>query len=227
MTVKTLGDGLMTMPVKAFAIVGFLLGALMSAQEVRRIDLTGAPENRDLQPVRSSKYLICGADEAKTLGKAVRVSVESLTPTDIHPTEQISAVLKVENSGQLSVVLPVSPHITDLQTEAGSVYYTAMFPLMAGVPNGMGPIKMGWLELYGSTLKANTTVSLKPGEWIIVRGGIRVRRWYEAESPAMAYSELQLYKWLSGTTDQADEPCVKQVLGGSIPVRFGSLKQSP
>jgi hypothetical protein len=217
----------MTMPVKALLIVGFLVSALTSAQEVRRIDLTGARENRDLQPVRSGKYLICGTDEAKGPGKAVRVSVESLTPTDIHPAEQIFAVLRVENYGQLSVVLPVSPNITDLQTDAGSIRYAAMLPLMAGVPNSMGVIMMGWLELYGSTLKSNTTLSLKPGEWIIVRGDVRVRRWYEAESRARAYSELQLYEWLSGTTDQAEERCVKQVLGGSIPVRFGSLKQSP
>jgi hypothetical protein len=180
------------MPLKAVLIVGFLLGALSFGQEVRQIDLTGALENRDLQPISSGKYMIWRTNDAKSARKAVRVSVESLTPTDIHPEEQISVVLRVENYGHLPVVLPVGPRNTNLQVETGSIGYTAMLPLIAGVPGG--GTMLGWLELYGSTLKSNTTVSLNPGEWITVRGDIRVRRVFAAESVANASSELQLYE---------------------------------
>lgn len=215
--------GLMTiMPVKAVVILGFLLGGFSSAQEVQQIDLTRAQENRDLQPMKSGKYSICGADEATSARKAVRVSVESLTPTEIHPKELLSVMLRVENYGQLPVVLPVGPQNTDSQVEAGSIRYGAMLPLMAGVSNGIGTIMMGWLELYGET-KSNTTVNLKPGEWITVRGDIRVRNWYNPESVANAYSELQLYEWFPHKPDGLAERCVKQVSGASVPVRFEPL----
>ncbi len=216
--------GLMTiMLVKIVLIAGFLLGVFSSAQEVRRIDLTGAQENRDPQPMNSGKYLICGTDQAGSARKAVRVSVESLAPTDIHPKEQLSVVLRLENYGQLPVVLPVSPQNRDLRVETGSIRYGAILPLMAGVSNGIGAITMGWLELYGSTLKSNTTVNLKSGEWITVRGDIRVRRWYNPESLANAYSELQLYEWFPRKSDGLVEQCVNQVSGASVPVRFEPL----
>jgi len=205
------------MPVKPVLIVSFLLGTLSFSQEVRQIDLTGAPENRDMQPVRSGKYMICATDEGKKSSrKAVRVSVESLTPTDIHPEEQISVVLRVENYGQLRVVLPVGTRNTNLEIGTGSIRYTAMLPLMAGVPGG--GTMLGWLELYESTLKSNTTVSLKPGEWIPVRGDIRVRR--RSGPLAVASSNLQLYEWFAAKSNAWGEQCVKQVSGASIPVRF-------
>src|SRR5437870_728341 len=103
------------MPVKAVLIVGFFSGAFSSAQEVRRIDLTGVPQGNSMQVISSGKYMVCGTDEAKSALKAVRVSVESMAPTNIHPRQQISVVLKVENHGQLPLVLPISP-----QTQSAS-----------------------------------------------------------------------------------------------------------
>jgi hypothetical protein len=212
------------MPVKPAIIVSFLLGALSFAQEVRQIDLTGVPENRETQPIRSGKNVICSTDDATSARTAVRVSVESLTPTDIHPKEQLSVVLRVENDGRLPLVLPLGPRNTDFQVEPALIRYTAMLPLMAGVPSG--GIMLGWLALHGSTAESNTTVSLKPGEWITIRGDIRVRRWFNPVS-ATAYSDLQLYEWFSGKSDGSGERCVKQISGASIPIRFESLKKSP
>jgi hypothetical protein len=212
------------MPVTALVIVSFFLSALSSAQEVRRINLPDVGESRDYRAVRSGKYMICDTQQARTARKAVRVSVESLTPTDIDPREQISVVFRVENCGQVSVILPVSPRITDLQPENDSDHYNAMLPLGAGTPGGA--IYTGWLELYGS-MKSNTTVSLKPGEWITVRGDIRVHNWYAAGTSADASSDLQLYRWLPNQSDGLEEPCIKQVPGASIRVRFRSPKQSP
>lgn len=212
------------MPVVLLIVVGFFLSASLSAQEVRRINLPVVGESRDSRAVRAGKYMICGTEEARGARKAVRVSVESLTPTDIDPTEQISVVFRVENYGQVSVILPVSPRITDLLPENDSDHYSAMLPLAAGTPGGA--IYMGWLELYGS-MKSNTTVSLKPGEWITVRGDVRVHDWYAAGTSADASSDLQLYRWLPNQSSGSEEPCVKQVPGASIRVRFRSPKQSP
>ena len=204
------------MPIKIL-MVGFLLGTFSTAQEVRQIDLTGVRESIDSEAVASGNYMICGTDEARNAPKAVRVSVQSLTPTEIHPKQQISVVLRVENHGRLPVVLPVTRDITVLQPEGGSIRYLAMLPLGAGVPSGA--IRVGSLELYGSTLKPNTTISLRPGEWLTVRGDISVRRWYASKQQAKAYSDLQLYEWSTSNSDSLGE-CVKQVQGASITVRF-------
>src|SRR6266550_3476477 len=116
-----MGVGLAIMPFKAVLIVGFFLSGFSFAQEVQQVNLTGPRHSSDSEAVASGKYMICGTDEARSVLKAVRVSVESLTPTDIHPKQQISVVLKVENYGRLPVVLPVSPDITVDQPKKGSV----------------------------------------------------------------------------------------------------------
>ena len=206
---------------KAVLIVSSFLGVFSSAQEIRRVDVTGVPQGNSMQVETSGKYMICGTDEAKSALKAVRVSVESLTPTNIHPRQQISVILKVENHGQLPFVLPVSPQTqpANSQTKAGSLRYVAILPLVAA---RRGPIVMGGLELYGSTSRPNTTVVLRPGEWITVRGEIRVTHWSADEQPADVYSDLQLYEWLPGKSDRMTERCVKQVSGATIPVQFES-----
>ena len=205
------------MPFKTILIVG-LLGAFLSAQEVRQIDLRGVQERSDSEEVASGMYMICGTDDARSAQKAVRVSVESLAPTEIHPRQQISVVLRVENYGRLPVVFPVSPDIAVVQPENGSVRYRAELPLGAGVPSRV--ITMGGLELYGSTSKPDTTIILRSREWITVRANIRVRNWYPAEQRADALSELQLYKWSPSNSTDLGEQCVKQVRGASIAVRF-------
>jgi hypothetical protein len=100
------------MPVTVLLIVSLLLSAFSSAQEVRRITLPNVGESRYSGAIRSGKFMICDTEQARTARKAVRVSVESLTPTDIDPREQISVVFRVENYGQVSIILPVSPRIT-------------------------------------------------------------------------------------------------------------------
>jgi len=205
------------MPFKTILIVG-LASAFLSAQEVRQIDLRGVQQRSNSEAVAAGKYMICGTDDARGAPKAVRVSVESLAPTDIHPRQQISVVLRVENYGRLPVVFPVSPDIAVVQPENGSVRYRAVLPLGAGVPGGV--ITMGWLELYGSTSQPNTTISLRSREWITVRGNIRVNHWSPAEQRADALSVLQLYKWSPSNSTDLGEQCVKQVRGASITVRF-------
>lgn len=212
-------------PLKIVFIVSVFTGVFSSAQEVRRLDLTGVGESRDSRPISSARYMICGTEDAKSTPRAVRVSVESLTPTDIHPRQQIFVLLKIENYGQVPVVLPVSPDIGVLQAEEGAATYRAILPLGAGTKSRV--ITMGWLELYGSTLRSETMLSLRPGEWLTVRGYISVRKWYAAEQAADCSSVLQLYEWLPDNPGGLGKQCVRQVPGASITVRFKDLKQSP
>ncbi len=214
------------MSVKAALFVSFFFGTLVSAQEVQRIDLTAVKENRDFGSATLGRSMNCSTDEGTGTFKAVRVSVESLAPTDIHPKQQISVILRVENYGKLPIVLPVGSDVADLDPESG-FGYTASLPLMARVSNGTnGATRLGWLELYGSRSKSNTTVDLEPGEWITVRGNILVRNWYESGQSAVAYSNLLLYQRSFRDWPGVDD-CFRQVSGGSITVHFKGLRQSP
>jgi len=89
---------------------------------------------------------------------------------------------------------------------------------MAGVPSG-GMI-LGWLELYGLHSDATSFLTLRPGEWIRVRGDIVVRHWFATEQRVTADVEFQLATYRLPTTgpDHAKtaEPCIKQVAGRHI-----------
>jgi hypothetical protein len=215
------------MPGKAVLFASFFFGALLSAQEVQQIDLTAVRENRDFRAATLGRSMNCGTEEGTRALKAVRVSVESLAPTDIHPKAQISVILKVENYGKLPIVLPVGSDVADLHPESG-FGYTAGLPLMARVSDGAnGTTRLGWLELYGSPWKSNTNVNLGPGEWITVRGNITVHNWYESGQSAVAYSNLLLYQRFFGDSPEVGEDCFRQVSGGAITVHFKGLRQSP
>jgi hypothetical protein len=203
-----------------FVVLSF--GCVSAAQEIRQIDLTGVPEDAFRTWIPSYTYRICGTEKAKTAPGAVRVSVESLVPTDIHPKEHLSVVLKVENSGLLPVELPVSGEAPVIPQENGAVHYRALIDIMAGFPSGA--LRLGQLELYGSSFEPNTTVSLKPGEWITLRGDITIRRWSATEQVATAYSQLQFY--VDHPSPPVEGQCTKQVSGATIAVRFTGLTET-
>lgn len=205
--------------VKTLLIVSFFFTAWSCAQNVRDIDVTGAPEKADPRLWSTyGKYMICDTEEAKRSQRGVRVSLRSLSPTTIHPLDLLSLLLKVENGGKLPVVLPASPRVLPSQSEDGLPRYTAVLEVGAGLPSG--GVTMGWLELYGATSDPNTVVTLRPGEWITVRGEIKVRHWFATEVQAEAYSELQLFQSLPDKWAAPAGECVKQLFGGSIPIRF-------
>jgi len=212
------------MLIKAVLVFGFLAGIFSCAQEVRQIDLSGVEQATDYpRGIQSAKYMICDTEESRNAQVAVRVSIESIDPKEIGAKQEISVVLRAENSGHLPVVLPTSADKTVLQAEDGSIHYRAMFPLMAGVPSGGLPI--GTFDLYGSTSKPNSVVTLRPGEWITVRGRIRARRWFASEQQAEMDSDLQLYAWPNNAAELQGH-CVKQVGGASVRVRFKGIETS-
>jgi hypothetical protein len=204
------------MKLSTILAVLLFLGRISVAQEIRQIDLTGVPEDAFTTWIPSYTYSICGTEKAKTTLRGVRVSVESLVPTDIHPKEHLFVVLKVDNSGLLPVELPVSGEVPAIQPEDPAFHYRALIDIMAGLPSGA--IRLGQLELYGSSLEPNTTVSLKPGEWMTLRGEITIRRWWTTEQVATAYSQLQFY--VDHSSPAVEGHCIKQVSGATIPVRF-------
>lgn len=207
------------MLLKAAIIIGLLTGFFSVAQEVRQIDLSDIPQAFDYRTMPLGDYLICGTTAAKDATRAVRVSVESLSPNDIHPKQQLSVTLKIENAGEAPVVLPVSTDIAVLQPGDGAIRYHAVFPINAGLPSGA--TRLGELQLYGSTLKSDTMLKLMPGEWFTARGNFTAHNWFKSGVIAKAYSDLQFYESLAAdNSGQSSEPCVRQMSGATVEVRF-------
>lgn len=69
-------------------------------------------------------------------------------------------------------------------------------PLEADVlADGMA-LQAGGLDLYGSSQEPNSFITLKPGEWIRVRGDVNVKRWYKVDQAITLSTDLQLSKFV-------------------------------
>jgi hypothetical protein len=130
----------------------FLFLALVesaSAQEVRRIEVAPQQEDRRMSWINSYTYAICGSDKQPNAPRVIRVSVESVHPAEVPKSEPVEVVLKIENSGSLPVVLPVSQHVLTVEKEDKSIHYRAQYQVLGAVPSRAA--LLGWLELYGSS----------------------------------------------------------------------------
>jgi hypothetical protein len=193
-----------------------------SAQEIRTITAPITQEDPTLAWAHSYTYAICGSENSTNALKVIRVSVESIEPTEIRKNEPHSVVLRVENSGRASVLLPVGRDIAVVGRDDGAVHYRAMYWVNGGIPSGA--ISLGWLELYGSSSDSNTVLNLNPGEWITLQGEVHPHRWFATEQRPMAYANLQLYvRDGSGRTPFAIE-CVKQGFGQEIAIHYPGIQ---
>ncbi len=167
-------------------------------------DHSRAPENRDLQPVRSAKYMICGTDGAqeRTEGCA---GVSGITYSNGYSirSEQISTGVEIaEITHRCPVVLPVGPRNTNLKVEAGSIRCTASIARILQMIGQGGTM----LRMIGSPRrfkKPETGIlHLKPGGGIPCRGVIRVRELVRGRARCRTlYQPDHIRDWFSGKAD--------------------------
>jgi len=89
-------------------------------------------------------------------------------PAEINAVEQFEVEFKVLNTGLAPVELPVSPHLSDLQESDVSPFTYTSLALVVRV-RGEHPACipcLAYVELYGARNREESTVVLKPGEWI-------------------------------------------------------------
>lgn len=168
--------------------------------------------------VNSYTYGICGSDRATHSPRAIRVSVQSLQPTEIVTGESHSVILKVENSGHAPVVLPVSQDIAIIAKEDTAIHYRAMYWVNGETPSR--PLLLGWMGLYGSSADPTTLLTLSPGEWIILHGDIYPRRLSATEQNARAYADLQFYVRDTLIPSTVAVECIKQDSGATFPIHY-------
>ena len=185
---------LMIAPVLAILVICSL------GQEVRKIDLSTIsepPTNEQAQGSMVEAYSCVGPMEPSA--QQERISLEWIETTDLYPHQRMGVEFRVENIGTTLLKLPINPTLTDLQpkdTAAVFTYYRMSLALEADVlAEGMA-LRAGGLDLYGSSQEPNSFITLKPGEWIRVRGDVNVQRWYKVDQTITLSTDLELSKYV-------------------------------
>jgi hypothetical protein len=109
---------------------------------------------------------------------ALGIYLLRVTPTDINPAEPFQVEFKVLNTGTAPMEIPVSAHLSDLQPADESISFDYFsFSLVVGgeaEPEGP-PIRfVGLVELFGASEHPESTMILRPGEWIRVSANVKL-----------------------------------------------------
>jgi hypothetical protein len=170
-------------------------GGVLQAQEVKYIDISNVHQRTELR-VPPAPPPVCEEGKGCTSGgygvfmvgdgaadrrdpHALAIYLLRVTPTDINPVEPFQVEFKVLNSGTAPIELPVSPHLSELQSSDESVdfdYFSlGLVVRVEGEPQGPPINSAGSIELYGSPDHPETMMRLQPGEWIRVSANVKLR----------------------------------------------------
>ena len=190
---------------------------LLNAQEVRYVDLTAVAQRTALRhprapPINCKDGSSCvgGGVGGGSVGDgapdirdphALGIYFLSPFPAEINAVEQFEVEFKVLNTGLAPVELPVSPHLSDLQESDVSPFTYTSLALVVRV-RGEHPACipcLAYVELYGARNREESTVVLKPGEWIRVKGKTKFQQ------GLTGVAELSAEFWLRTNTFTPDE----------------------
>jgi hypothetical protein len=191
---------------------------LLNAQEVRYVDLTAVTQRTALRhppapPINCNDGSTCGvgaghsgvsvSDGAPDIRDPHALGIYFLSPfpAEINAVEQFEVEFKVLNTGLAPIELPVSPHLSDLQESDVSPFTYTSLALVVRV-RGEHPACvpcLAYVELYGARNRDESTVVLKPGEWIRVKGTTKFQQ------GLTGVAELSAEFWLRTNTFTPDE----------------------
>lgn len=180
---------------RAVLVVVLAQSAMLRAQEVKYIDLSLISQRTELRflpapppDCKPDGSCVGGGYGGVSVGDgapdrrdphALGVYLLRVTPTDIDPAKPFEAEFRVLNTGLASIDLPVSPHLSDLQPSDESMVFS--YSSLALVVQVEGPQRgtpsVGFVELFGSGDHQDSTLVLRPGEWISVRANVKLRSW--------------------------------------------------
>ena len=184
--------------------------ALLKAQEVRLVDLLDVEQRTTLRFPRDPSCAageLCagsvggsGADGASNPRdtRALGVALDRVTPTDI-TLDAFEAEFRLFNTGLAPITVPVWPHLSDLQPSSELQSFSYLSLGLQVRLFGTGPVQglgVGWVELYGSAEREDTTITLKPGEWVRVKAKVKLHTWPSKPMDA----KLQPDFWLHNNT---------------------------
>lgn len=201
---------------RGFLLLLFTTPCPLRAQEVKYIDVTAVRQRTELRhpsalqsECKNGTGCIGSGYGGVRVGdgapdqrdpRALGIYLLRVTPADINPAEPFKVEFKVLNTGTAPMELPVFPHLSDLQPgdEAVAFNYSSLALVVRGeaMPKGSPVNSIGFVELFGTHDHADSTVVLRPGEWIRVNANVKL-----LTSPSEPVSmRLQGDFWLRNNT---------------------------
>ena len=194
--------------IRSMCLLSFLCPILLSAQEIKFIDLSVVSQRTELRhpPAPACEEGVCSgygggsvADGAPNVRDphALGVYLLDVSPVEMTPLEPFEADFRVFNSGLAPIDLPVSPDLSSLQpsNESRPFSYFSL-ALVISVKDDSKHPAFAIAEIYGTTDREETMVTLHPGEWIHVKAKLTPR--YSPEETGIM--QLQGGFWLRRNT---------------------------
>ena len=184
-------------------------------QEMKYVDLSLVPQRTKLRypptpppECEAGKSCVGGGIGGVSIGDggadrrdphALGVYLLRVSPTDIDPLQPFQVDFRVLNTGLAPIEVPTSPHLSDLQPNDESTPFSYLSLALVVQVEGpqRGSPSVGFVQLYGTTDNEGTTLVLKPGEWIRVRGNVTLQNW-----PELASTRVRGDFWLRLNTFQ-------------------------
>lgn len=202
---------------RMWLVLLFSGAVLLNAQEVRYVDLTAVTQRTALRhppaPPNNCKDNSTGVGAAHG-GVSVSEGAPDIRdphalgiyflspfPAEISAVEQFEVEFKVLNTGLAPIELPVAPHLSDLQESDVSPFtYTSLALVVRVRGNHPACVPcLAYVELYGARNREESTVVLKPGEWIRVKGKTKFQQ------GLTGVAELSAEFWLRTNTFTPEE----------------------
>ena len=187
--------------------------ALLEAQEVKLVDLLNVGQRTELRlapapsDCKDGETCVGDGGAGGSVGdgapdsrdpRALGVALDRVTPTDI-TLDAFEAEFRLLNTGLAPITVPVWPHLSDLQPSSELQPFSYVSLALQVRLFGTGPVQglgVGWVELYGSAEREDTTITLKPGEWVRVKAKVNLHTWPSQPMDA----KLQPDFWLHNNT---------------------------
>ncbi len=169
--------------------------AFLQAQEIKFIDLSRVQQRTSLR-FPPAQQPDCAPNQGCVGGgygggsvvdgapaprdpRALGAAIDSVVPTDI-TLDPFDVEFRILNTGLVPIDLPVSPQLTDLQPAnewQAFKYLSLALEARLSATSPVQALGLGYIELYGSAEHEDTIVTLKPGQWIRVKGKLKLHTW--------------------------------------------------
>jgi len=218
--------------------------ALLQAQEIRFIDLSDVQQRTALRSPPAEEASCVPNQGCVTGGyggvsvadgvtdprdpRALGVALDSVVPTDI-TLDPFEAEFRIMNTGLVSIDLPLSPHLSNLQPadERQPFQYLSLaleVRLSATAP--VHALGLAYTELYGSVEREGTMLTLKPGQWIRVKAKLKLHTWPSQPLEAQLRGDFWFHKNAykphegGGFTEIVNDYPNHTILASTVKVRF-------
>ena|SRR6516225_1237473 len=220
-----------------------LPGSICSAQEVASLDLTEVNARVDLRRPAATSDMPARYSGARSTGPCgsahktgtLHTSLVSLDRADYQVGDEARFEVTIQNTGSEPTQIPLSPHLADLQPSDPAekfTYFKLEIALWIAGGDRWSTSTGGGATLYGADNRANTLLTLKPGEWVrvIAKGNLQLEgnlvELSKSGFPAdHVYAKSSLFREEKLVTPRnsatvATEVCLAQTGGQGVPIQL-------